>query len=287
MLAEPHSTAEVEAVPDARSPARSLPDAQVLRPAPLEFGAWIGSCSSPAPRRAPMTKEAVEEALVVLRSRADVRVACTGDVDELREVLGGRDGRDVVVAGGDGSLHAVVGVLFDAGDLSGPTIGLIPLGTGNDFASGVGIPSTGRGGRRDRRATAPPSRSTCWSTTSPASSSTPSISAWVPTQPAKAKPWKKRLGKASYLVELVKAGVKARRGTSFESSQTKACSQRAATACSRSASAMGPTSGGGTALAPQGGPDGRRGRCRGLVRRRSPRATAVRRTPQAWHSRGT
>jgi len=67
-------------------------------------------------------------------------VAATTDAHQLHRVLADRDGRDVVVAGGDGSLHAVIRALSDNGDLSSPTLGLIPLGTGNDFARGVDIP---------------------------------------------------------------------------------------------------------------------------------------------------
>lgn len=85
-------------------------------------------------------QDAVEAALDVLRRDADVEVAATSDPDELDAVLSRRNGRDVVVAGGDGSLHAVVAALHGRDDLSGPTLGLIPLGTGNDFARGVQIP---------------------------------------------------------------------------------------------------------------------------------------------------
>ncbi len=85
-------------------------------------------------------QDAVDAALEVLRRDADVEVAATSDPDELDDVLGRRNGRDVVVAGGDGSLHAVVSALHARDDLAGPTLGLIPLGTGNDFARGVQIP---------------------------------------------------------------------------------------------------------------------------------------------------
>jgi YegS/Rv2252/BmrU family lipid kinase len=85
-------------------------------------------------------EQAVEAALDVLRQSADVEVAATSDPDELADVLAKRDGRDLVVAGGDGSLHAVVAALHRSGDLAGPTVALIPLGTGNDFARGVHIP---------------------------------------------------------------------------------------------------------------------------------------------------
>ena len=48
--------------------------------------------------------------------------------------------RRIVVAGGDGSLHAVVAALHRRNDLADAVLGLIPLGTGNDFARCMGIP---------------------------------------------------------------------------------------------------------------------------------------------------
>jgi diacylglycerol kinase (ATP) len=86
-------------------------------------------------------EEAVQKALDVLRREGvDVRVAATSEVAEIHKVLVGRDGRDVVVAGGDGSLHAVVTALDQRGELADTVVGLIPLGTGNDFARGAGLP---------------------------------------------------------------------------------------------------------------------------------------------------
>jgi len=48
----------------------------------------------------------------------------------------------VVVAGGDGSVHRVVDALLDlrAAASERPALGLVPLGSGNDFARGLGIP---------------------------------------------------------------------------------------------------------------------------------------------------
>jgi YegS/Rv2252/BmrU family lipid kinase len=46
----------------------------------------------------------------------------------------------LVVAGGDGSLHTAVVGLDRLGRLDQVVLGLIPLGTGNDFARSVGIP---------------------------------------------------------------------------------------------------------------------------------------------------
>jgi diacylglycerol kinase (ATP) len=85
-------------------------------------------------------RESLDAALAVLREGAGAEVAATGDPDELDDVLGGADGRRIVVAGGDGSLHAVVACLHRRGDLTGRELGLLPLGTGNDFARGVGVP---------------------------------------------------------------------------------------------------------------------------------------------------
>jgi diacylglycerol kinase (ATP) len=85
-------------------------------------------------------EERLEPALAVLRAATDVEVARTSNPGELDGVLHRRGGRRVVVAGGDGSLHAVVGALHRRRELSGSVIGLIPVGTGNDFARGTGIP---------------------------------------------------------------------------------------------------------------------------------------------------
>jgi diacylglycerol kinase (ATP) len=70
----------------------------------------------------------------------DVEVATTKGPDDLDSILVDRGDRDVVVAGGDGSLHTVVAALTRRNELDSVTVGLIPLGTGNDFARGVGIP---------------------------------------------------------------------------------------------------------------------------------------------------
>lgn len=84
----------------------------------------------------------VDAALVVLHaSGRDVEVVATGSLDELDRVLAARAGRRVVVAGGDGSLHAVVQVLWRRGDLADAgALGLVPLGTGNDLARTLGLP---------------------------------------------------------------------------------------------------------------------------------------------------
>ncbi|HEV2088907.1 MAG TPA: YegS/Rv2252/BmrU family lipid kinase [Cryptosporangiaceae bacterium] len=86
-------------------------------------------------------QEAVDRALTVLIAGAGVEVAATGDLDELAKALARRDGRRVVVVGGDGSLHAALQALHDADALDpAEPLGLVPLGTGNDLARTTGIP---------------------------------------------------------------------------------------------------------------------------------------------------
>lgn len=79
-------------------------------------------------------------ALDALRAEADVEVAETSNPGELDGVLHRAGSRRIVVAGGDGSMHAVVAALHKRNELSGTVLGLIPLGTGNDFARSSGIP---------------------------------------------------------------------------------------------------------------------------------------------------
>lgn len=85
-------------------------------------------------------EESLEVALGVLRKRASVEVAATSNPGELDGVLHRAGSRNIVVAGGDGSLHAVIAALYRRHDLKGTVLGLLPLGTGNDFARGTGIP---------------------------------------------------------------------------------------------------------------------------------------------------
>jgi diacylglycerol kinase (ATP) len=85
-------------------------------------------------------EENLEEALSVLRASASVEVAETDGPGELDGVLHRAGSRCIVVAGGDGSLHAVVSALYRRNELRGSTLGILPLGTGNDFARHAGIP---------------------------------------------------------------------------------------------------------------------------------------------------
>lgn len=78
-------------------------------------------------------QEAVDQAVGVLAGHGPTRRI---DADRLGEVGDDR----LVVAGGDGSLHAVVTRLHAEDRLAGTPVALVPLGTGNDLARGAGIP---------------------------------------------------------------------------------------------------------------------------------------------------
>lgn len=82
----------------------------------------------------------LEAALEVLQERASVEVVETSNPGELDGALHRAGTRTVVVAGGDGSLHAVVSALHRRRELADTTLGVIPLGTGNDFVRGIGLP---------------------------------------------------------------------------------------------------------------------------------------------------
>jgi YegS/Rv2252/BmrU family lipid kinase len=85
-------------------------------------------------------RHGLEAALELLRTHGDVELCETENPGELDGVLHRAGSRHVVVAGGDGSLHAVVAALYRRHELGERTIGLLPLGTGNDFARTIGLP---------------------------------------------------------------------------------------------------------------------------------------------------
>jgi diacylglycerol kinase family enzyme len=120
--------------PFGRSAAHAAADVQtrgvgtVARVPPPGFAVLVNA------KAGTVEQEAVDRAVAALARHGPARVL-PGDVD-LDEVVDDR----LVVAGGDGSLHAVVARLHEEGRLAGTPIGLVPLGTGNDFARGAGLP---------------------------------------------------------------------------------------------------------------------------------------------------
>ena len=80
--------------------------------------------------------EAVTAAVEVL----DAELTLCEQPDDLEAAFDRLDGRTLVVAGGDGSLHLAVGKLLARGELATTRLGLVPLGTGNDLARALDIP---------------------------------------------------------------------------------------------------------------------------------------------------
>ncbi|MPZ73831.1 MAG: diacylglycerol kinase [Nitriliruptorales bacterium] len=85
-------------------------------------------------------REQVAAAVATLRTRGTADLVTTEDLRALDEALESLDGRTLVVAGGDGSVHAAVRSLWRAGTLHDTSLGLVPLGTGNDLAAGLQVP---------------------------------------------------------------------------------------------------------------------------------------------------
>jgi len=82
----------------------------------------------------------LDAAVAVLAGTAPVEVRRSQGDGDLPSLLADAGRRTVVIAGGDGSVHRVVNELRSSGALTGTLVGLIPLGTGNDLARGLGLP---------------------------------------------------------------------------------------------------------------------------------------------------
>ena len=83
--------------------------------------------------------------LSIAHSAPGIEVVEVETEDETREAAtqAARDGvGTVVAAGGDGTLHLVVNGLMAVGETAAdrPALGVLPLGTGNDFARTLGLP---------------------------------------------------------------------------------------------------------------------------------------------------
>jgi len=91
-------------------------------------------------RDAGNTDDAMVERVVELLAPADVSVRRPATPDDLDEILDELGDRVLVIVGGDGSLHVVVAALWRRAELGSTVVGLVPLGTGNDFARGNDLP---------------------------------------------------------------------------------------------------------------------------------------------------
>ena len=88
-----------------------------------------------AKRRLPRILELLEETGIHVMVHQSGAV---GDLErDVREVVMG-GATQLIVAGGDGSIHEAVNGIMAAG--GGAALGVVPVGTGNDFAKAAGIP---------------------------------------------------------------------------------------------------------------------------------------------------
>ncbi|WP_370617465.1 diacylglycerol/lipid kinase family protein [Mumia sp. Pv 4-285] len=146
-------------------------------------------------------------ALETLRPAWEVEVAQTSDADDLREALEAHADADVVVvAGGDGSLHACVQALWSLDRLKGATLALLPMGTGNDFARTLGLAEDPV--EVARGLTSAAARPIDLAVDDDDHVVVNAVHVGVGAEAgAEAGPWKRRLGPLGYAVSAFKAGV--------------------------------------------------------------------------------
>lgn len=86
--------------------------------------------------------DALRDAVVQQQSAGhSVDVLVTGAKGDARKFAAAAGKADLLIAaGGDGTLNEVVHGLMDLSEAARPALGIVPLGTANDFATGCGIP---------------------------------------------------------------------------------------------------------------------------------------------------
>nr|WP_249419716.1 diacylglycerol kinase family protein [Rhabdothermincola salaria] len=84
-------------------------------------------------------RELIETVAGRLAGDGPTEVAVTSSPEDLDDALGHLGDRTLVAVGGDGSAHVVVNALERVGLLSSATVGFVPLGTANDFATHLGM----------------------------------------------------------------------------------------------------------------------------------------------------
>lgn len=84
-------------------------------------------------------EDEVDAIVEALGGRSAIELVETASPDELDDALERLEGRRLVVLGGDGSVHAAAGALGRLDLLEATTVAIVPMGTGNDFAGGLGF----------------------------------------------------------------------------------------------------------------------------------------------------
>lgn len=80
-------------------------------------------------------RAALDDAVRMLRRAYRVRIVTPASARELAAAVATSDAALIIAAGGDGTVNAVAGALRP-----GATLGILPVGTANDFACELGIP---------------------------------------------------------------------------------------------------------------------------------------------------
>lgn len=83
-------------------------------------------------------RSAIREVAGRLAEAAPTELAWTEGDDAFDAVVTALDGRRLVLAGGDGTFHFALNRLAATGHLDDP-VAVVPAGTGNDFARGIGL----------------------------------------------------------------------------------------------------------------------------------------------------
>lgn len=91
------------------------------------------------PNAGRFSDDLLDRARRVVAATADVEVVVTSTPAEVAPVLDRLGDRWPVILGGDGTNNVVVGALAERGQLDRP-VGLVPAGTADAFARGVGLP---------------------------------------------------------------------------------------------------------------------------------------------------
>lgn len=89
--------------------------------------------------------ELVEAVAGGLARHGPAEVVSTADAEGVDDALGAADGRVVVLCGGDGSIQLAVERARGLDLLDELTFGVVPLGTGNDLATHLGLEQTAAG----------------------------------------------------------------------------------------------------------------------------------------------
>ena len=154
-------------------------------------------------------QDEIDAAVAVLEEAGPVKVAASATAADLEAILADRARDDVVVAmGGDGTLHALANALHRRSELGTTVVGLVPLGTGNDFARTVGLSLDPVEAARQHLAGIVLKLDVVMDDRDTVIVNAVHIGIGADAA-REAHRWKKRLGKVGYLVGAVKAGVSA------------------------------------------------------------------------------